>query len=132
MKIDGADFWHENKHMLRMWDEIFHTNSLPIRISQHVRAGKIFTLSFMTEDNQFLKLLERQVNRKHHCDMIVSVFNPQSKLEMYQVKLKIVLKEIKTADYTVDEIGLMQLELDYLCIAAEDITIYDKQRIREI
>lgn len=129
MKIDGVDFWNENNHTLRMWDEQYRVGPLNVRISPKVRVGETFSISLMTEDFEFVKLLQKQANMHHDCTMLVSVNNPTTHKTMYQILLTIKLKNIEVADFLED---VVEISVYYTCKSAEDVTHYDSQTIREI
>ncbi len=129
MKIDGVDFWEENNHTLRMWDEQYRVGPLNIRISSKVRVGQSFSISLVTENFGFVKLLQKQANMHHECSMLLTVENPKTHKEMYQILFAIELKTIEVADFLDD---VIELSVHYTCKSAEDVTYYDSQAIREI
>ncbi len=129
MKIDGVDFWTENNHTLRMWDEQYRVGPLNIRISDKVRVGQTFLISLVTEDFSFVKLLQKQANMHHDCNMLLTVENPKTHKDMYQILFTIQLKTIEVADFLED---VIELSVHYTCKAVEDVTHYDSQTIREI
>jgi hypothetical protein len=129
MIIDGVDFWKENNHTLRMWDEQYKIGPLNTRISEKVRVGEEFTISLATEDFSLVKLLQKQASMHHECSMLITVENPTTRKEMYQVFFTIQLTTIEIADFLED---VIEISVHYMCKSAEDVTYYDSQAIREI
>jgi hypothetical protein len=128
MNIDGVDFWGSNRHILHMWDSLDRAGPFIIMIDEKVRVNQPFTIFIQCdpESQSLYRILQRQCNMQHECNLSVVVIEPKSRQPMYDILFKVVLTGIKWGDVDYTSNDLPELYITYLCREAIDRTIYDK------
>jgi len=124
MKIDGVDFWHSNRHIVRMWDNEENCGPLVVLIDEKVRVGKDFII-YSTAEEGLYRLLQRQTEYGHEFNMMITVIDKKTGKDMYNVLLKVILVGIKFGDIDYTNSETTEIFLTYKCLSAEDITNYD-------
>ncbi len=126
MNIDGVDFWSSNRHVVRMWDSIDRAGPFIVMIDEKIRVNQNFTIYIQADQASLYRLLQRQCDMKHECNMSVVVEEPKSHQPMYDLLFRVVLTGIQFGQIDYTDNDPVDMHITYRLIEAIDRTVYDK------